>query len=85
MSEIIPINDYVLLELEDEQKTNGLIYTTEKSKTLKGKIISFSKLCKNENFVKDKEVMIFSNYEKIPYDEEHRLYFVSEKAIISML
>lgn len=83
MNEIIPMNEYVLVELE-EKKKDGIYMGDDKDKPKIGKILSFSKECKNKNFEVGKNVVI-NRYEMIPNGDEANQFFVSEKAIVAMI
>ncbi len=83
MNEIIPMNDYLLVEIE-EKKNEGVYFGETKDKPREGTILAFSKECKNKNFEKGKKVVI-NRYEMIPNGDEGSQFFVSEKAIIAML
>lgn len=82
MNEIIPMNEYVLVKLEDNE-TKGVYFGDDKDKPKIGKILAFSKECKNKNFEVGKKVSI-NRYEMIPNGETKDEFFVSEKAIIAM-
>ena len=82
MEEVKCMNEYLLIE-ELEDKEDGIYYGENKNKPTKAKILAFSDECKNKNFVVGKTV-ILNKYEKIPYDEENKIFFVSEKAILGM-
>lgn len=82
MNEIIPMNEYVLVKLEDN-KTKGVYFGDDKDKPKIGEILAFSKECKNKNFEVGKKVSI-NRYEMIPNGETKDEFFVSEKAIIAM-
>ena len=82
MNEIIPMNEYVLVKLEDNE-TKGVYFGDDKDKPKIGKILAFSKECKNKNFEVGKKVSI-NRYEMIPNGETKGEFFVSEKAIIAM-
>ena len=84
MNEVVPMNDYLLVKLIEEEKTEGVYFGENKDKPKKGIILAFSKECKNKNFEIEKEVVI-NRYEMIPYDENEDKYFVSERAIVAML
>ena len=49
MSEIIPMNEYVLVKVEDK-KTEGVYFGENKDKPKEGTILAFSAECKNKNF-----------------------------------
>ena len=82
MNEIIPMNEYVLVKLENDE-TKGVYFGDDKDKPKIGKILAFSKECKNKNFEVGKKVSI-NRYEMIPNGETKDEFFVSEKAIIAM-
>ena len=82
MNEIVPMNEYVLVKLEDN-KTKGVYFGDDKDKPKIGEILAFSKECKNKNFVVGKKVSI-NRYEMIPNGDSKEEFFVSEKAIIAM-
>lgn len=82
MNEIIPMNEYVLVKLEDNE-TKGVYFGDDKDKPKIGEILAFSKECKNKNFEVGKKVSI-NRYEMIPNGETKDEFFVSEKAIIAM-
>ena len=82
MNEIIPMNEYVLVKLENDE-TKGVYFGDDKDKPKIGKILAFSKECKNKNFEMGKKVSI-NRYEMIPNGETKDEFFVSEKAIIAM-
>jgi co-chaperonin GroES (HSP10) len=82
MNEIIPMNEYVLVKLEDN-KTKGVYFGDDKDKPKIGEILAFSKECKNKNFEVGKKVSI-NRYEMIPNGDSEDEFFVSEKAIIAM-
>ena len=82
MNEIIPMNEYILVKLEDN-KTKGVYFGDDKDKPKIGEILAFSKECKNKNFEVGKKVSI-NRYEMIPNGETKDEFFVSEKAIIAM-
>lgn len=82
MSEIIPMNEYVLVKVEDK-KTEGVYFGENKDKPKEGTILAFSKECKNKNFEVGKKVSI-NRYEMIPNGDSEDEFFVSEKAIVSM-
>jgi co-chaperonin GroES (HSP10) len=82
MNEIIPMNEYVLVKLEDNE-TKGVYFGDDKDKPKIGEILAFSKECKNKNFEVGKKVSI-NRYEMIPNSETKDEFFVSEKAIIAM-
>ena len=84
MNPIVPMNDYLLVRVDDEKKTNGVYFGENKSKPKSGTILAFSKECKNKNLEVDKKVLI-NKYEMIPFDESNTDFFVSEKAIIAMM
>lgn len=82
MNEIIPMNEYVLVKLEDN-KTKGIYFGDDKDKPKIGEILAFSKECKNKNFEVGKKVSI-NRYEMIPNGNSEDEFFVSEKAIVAM-
>ena len=82
MSEIVPMNEYVLVKVEDE-KTEGVYFGENKDKPKEGTILAFSVECKNKNFEVGKKVII-NRYEMIPYSDTEDEVFVSEKAIVAM-
>lgn len=82
MDKIIPMNEYVLVKLEDNE-TKGVYFGDDKDKPKIGEILAFSKECKNKNFEVGKKVSI-NRYEMIPNGETKDEFFVSEKAIIAM-
>lgn len=82
MSEIVPMNDYLLVKIE-EKKVEGIYFGENRDKPKIGEIITFSKECKNKNFEVGKKVII-NRYEMIPYGDTEDEFFVSEKAIIAM-
>jgi len=82
MSEIVPMNDYLLVKV-DEVKEEGIYFGEDKNKPKKGEILAFSKECKNKNFEVGKKVVI-NRYEMIPRDDIKDEFFVSEKAIVAM-
>ena len=82
MSEIVPMNEYVLVKVEDK-KTEGVYFGENKDKPKEGTILAFSVECKNKNFEVGKKVII-NRYEMIPYDDTEDEFFVSEKAIVAM-
>lgn len=82
MSEIIPMNEYVLVKVEDK-KTEGVYFGENKDKPKEGTILAFSKECKNKNFEVGKKVSI-NRYEMIPNGDSEDEFFVSEKAIVAM-
>ena len=82
MNEIMPMNEYVLVKLEDNE-TKGVYFGDDKDKPKIGEILAFSKECKNKNFEVGKKVSI-NRYEMIPNGETKDEFFVSEKAIIAM-
>ena len=82
MNEIIPMNEYVLVKLEDNE-TKGVYFGDDKDKPKIGEILAFSKECKNKNFEVGKKVSI-NRYEMIPNGDSEDEFFVSEKAIIAM-
>ena len=82
MSEIVPMNEYVLVKVEDE-KTEGVYFGENKDKPKEGTILTFSVECKNKNFEVGKKVII-NRYEMIPYSDTEDEFFVSEKAIVAM-
>lgn len=82
MNEIIPMNEYVLVKLENNE-TKGVYFGDDKDKPKIGEILAFSKECKNKNFEVGKKVSI-NRYEMIPNGETKDEFFVSEKAIIAM-
>ena len=82
MNEIKTMNEYLLVQLLEEEKTE--IYLGEdKNKPKKATVIAFSDECKNKNFEVGKTV-ILNRYEMIPYDEGEKKFFVSEKAVLGM-
>lgn len=83
MNEIVPMNDYLLVKIE-EKKVEGIYFGENRDKPKIGEIITFSKECKNKNFEVGKKVII-NRYEMIPYGDTEDKFFVSEKAIIAML
>ena len=83
MSEIVPMNEYVLVKVEDK-KTEGVYFGENKDKPKEGTILAFSVECKNKNFEVGKKVII-NRYEMIPYGDTEDELFVSEKAIVAML
>ena len=83
MNPIVPMNDYILVKLEDEKKSNGVYFGENKNKPKSGIILAFSKECKNKNLEENKKVLI-NKYEMIPLDDSETEFFVSEKAIIAM-
>lgn len=82
MNEIIPMNEYILVKLEDN-KTKGVYFGENKDKPKEGIILAFSTECKNKNFEVGKKVII-NRYEMIPYGDTEDEFFVSEKAIVAM-
>ena len=82
MNEIIPMNEYVLVKLENNE-TKGVYFGDDKDKPKIGEILAFSKECKNKNFEVGKKVSI-NRYEMIPNGNSEDEFFVSEKAIIAM-
>ena len=82
MNEIIPMNEYVLVKLENN-KAKGVYFGDDKDKPKIGEILAFSKECKNKNFEVGKKVSI-NRYEMIPNGDSEDEFFVSEKAIIAM-
>lgn len=82
MSEIVPMNEYVLVKVEDK-KTEGVYFGENKDKPKEGTILAFSAECKNKNFEVGKKVSI-NRYEMIPNGDSEDEFFVSEKAIIAM-
>lgn len=82
MNEIIPMNEYVLVKLENNE-TKGVYFGDDKDKPKIGEILAFSKECKNKNFEVGKKVSI-NRYEMIPNGETKDEFFVSEKAIVAM-
>ena len=82
MSEIVPMNEYVLAKVEDK-KTEGVYFGENKDKPKEGTILAFSVECKNKNFEVGKKVII-NRYEMIPNGDTEDEFFVSEKAIVAM-
>ena len=82
MNEIIPMNEYLLIKVEDKE-TKGVYFGENKDKPKEGTILAFSVECKNKNFEVGKKVII-NRYEMIPYGNTEDEFFVSEKAIIAM-
>ena len=70
------------MKLENNE-TKGVYFGDDKDKPKIGKILAFSKECKNKNFEVGKKVSI-NRYEMIPNSETKDEFFVSEKAIIAM-
>lgn len=83
MNGIKPMNDYVLVRILDEDKTNGIYFGEDKNKAKRGEILAFSDECNNKNFEVGKTVII-NKYEMIPNDDSDYEFFVSEKAIVAM-
>jgi co-chaperonin GroES (HSP10) len=83
MNEIIPMNDYLLVEVLEPSKSEGVYFGEDKNKPKEGKILAFSAECKNKNFEKGKTVVI-NKYEMIPNGDSDTEFFVSEKAIVAM-
>lgn len=83
MEEIKPINEYLLVRLEDEKKEGGLYFGENKDKPKIAEILAFSDKCENK-FVVGKKVMI-NRYEMIPNGDSTTDFFVNEKAIIAMM
>ena len=82
MNEIVPMNDYLLVKIE-EKKVEGIYFGENRDKPKIGEIITFSKECKNKNFEVGKKIII-NRYEMIPYGDTEDEFFVSEKAIVAM-
>lgn len=84
MDGIKPMNDNLLIEIEDEQKneTEKVFYGENKAKPKTATILAFSDKCENK-FEVGKKVYI-KKYEMIPLDDSDKIFFVSEKAIIGM-
>ena len=86
MSEVVPMNEYVLVKVGTEEKAEGkkeIYFGENKDKPKEGIILAFSKECKNKNFEVGKKVKI-TRYEMIPNGDSEDEFFVSEKAIIAM-
>ena len=83
MEEIKPMNEYLLVRLEDKKKTEGIYYGEDKNKPKVAKILAFSDKCENK-FIIGKKVMI-NKYEMIPNGDSNTDFFVNEKAIIAMM
>ena len=82
MSEIVPMNEYVLVKVEDK-KTEGVYFGETKDKPTEGTILDFFAECKNKNCEVGKKVII-NRYEMIPHGDTEDEFFVSEKAIVAM-
>ena len=81
MNKVVPMNEYVLVKVEDK-KTEGVYFGENKDKPKEGTILAFSVECKNKNFEVGKKVII-NRYEMIPYGDTEDEFFVSEKAIVA--
>lgn len=82
MNEIKPMNDNILVEIEDE-KTDGVFYGEDRTKPKTATILAFSNKCENKNFEIGKKVYL-RKYEMIPNGDLDKQFFVSEKAVIGM-
>ena len=82
MNEIKPMNDNLLVEIEDK-KTDGVFYGEDRNKPKTATILAFSDKCENKNFEVGKKVFI-KKYEMIPNGDSDKQFFVSEKAVIGM-
>ncbi len=82
MNEIKTMNEYLLVKLIDEN-SNGVYLGEDKNKPKKAELLAFSDECKNKNLEVGKTVVLIK-YEMIPYDENEKIFFVSEKAVLGM-
>ena len=83
MNEIKPMNDNLLIKIEDEVETKGVFYGEDKNKPKTATILAFSDKCENKNFEVGKKVYL-RNFETIPNGDSTDEVFVSEKAVIAM-
>lgn len=81
MTEIKPMNDFLLVKVED--KKDGLFFGDDKSKPKTAEILAFSDKCENKNFEVGKKCYL-RNFEMIPNNDTTDEFFVSEKAVIAM-
>ena len=81
--EILPMNEYLLVQLNEDEKKTQIYYGEDKNKPKTATILAFSEKCENKNFQVGKTVHI-NRYEMIPYNEIEKKYYVSEKAILGM-
>jgi co-chaperonin GroES (HSP10) len=82
MTNIKTMNEYLLVKLLEEDKTQ-IFLGENKNSPKKATIIAFSDECKNKNFELGKTVVL-NRYDMIPYNEEEKEFFVSEKAVLGM-
>ena len=80
--EIKPMNEYLLVKVEDEEK-GGVYLGEDNSKPKIVKILAFSDKCENKNLEVGKKVYR-RKYEMIPNGDATDEFFVSEKAVIGM-
>ena len=84
MNEIKPMNDNLLIEIEDEVEIKGVFYGEDKIKPKTAKILAFSDKCENKNFEIGKKIYL-RKYEMIPNGDSDKQFFISEKAVLGML
>lgn len=82
MTNIKPMNDFVLIKIEEEKKGNVFL-GEDKNKPKTVEILAFSDKCENKNLEVGKKSYI-RNYEMIPNGDSTNEFFVSEKAIIAI-
>lgn len=83
MTNIKPINDFILIKIEEEKKGNVFL-GEDKNKPKIVEILAFSDKCENKNLEVGKKSYIRNNYEMIPNGNSTYEFFVSEKAIIAI-
>lgn len=81
MTNIKPMNDLVLIKIEE--KKGGVFLGEDKSKPKTAKILAFSDKCENKNLEVGKSAYV-RNYEMIPNGNPTDEFFISEKAIIAI-
>ena len=82
MNKVVPMNEYVLVKVEDK-KTEGVYFGENKHKPKEGTILAFSAECTHKNFEVGKKAII-NRYEMIPHGDTEDEFFVSEKVIVAM-
>lgn len=83
MTLIKPMNSYLLVRIEEQEKNEGVYFGENKNKPKIGEILAVSDNCENSNFEVGKTVII-NKYEMIPNGDSDDEFFVSEKAIVAM-
>ena len=84
MTDIKPMNDLVLIKIEEKEEKKGNVFLGEDNTKPKiAEILAFSEKCENENLEIGKKAYV-RKCEMIPHEDSKEEYFISEKAIVAI-